>query len=217
VTAAPDLAVPASRGALYYVIGAFTAPHSRVRELMAELRLKSLAWQIVLFCAAISAASGIASNYFDHKYRGGVSYILPPDYPVADTLIWGAIEFLIFIAGFPVARFLWSYLFGYRDEERGVWAASAMAMCPLIILDPLLEIISFFTGSDEETSLYLLVFVAYAFVSAAITALYYTAALAISYLRAAALAFASMLIYLLAAIVLTTVIILLPSFLFPPV
>lgn len=214
---APEFAVSASRSALYYVIGAFTAPYSRVRELMAEPRLKSLAWQIVLFSAVISAASGIASNYFEHKYGGGVSYILPADYPVADTLIWAAIEFSIFIAGFPVAKFLWSYLFGYRDEAKGVWAASAMAMCPLIILDPLLEVFSFFAGSDEETFSYLLVFVAYAFVCATITALYYAAALAISYMRAAAFAFAGMLIYIIAAIILTTVIILLPSFLFPPV
>lgn len=199
MTAAPELVVSASRGAPYYVIGAFTAPYSRVRELRAEPQLASLAWQIVVFSAIISAGAGMAADHL-LGIRVTETFILPIEYAFGDVLLGGAIECLIFAACFFLTVLLWTYLFGYRDRREGVWAASAMATCPAMFFSPALSIgqlvvgIGFF-GLAVTAMTYLLV-------STAIGAIYYQAALVISYLRAACLLLMSTLIYFVGMILL---------------
>lgn len=191
MTAAPGLAVPSARGALHYVIGAFTAPNARVRELMAEPGLRNLAWLIVLFGAVVSAGAGMAADHL-LGIRVAESLVFPVEYAFGDVLFNAAMECLIFGAGFLLTVLLWCYLFGYRDRKDGVWAASAMTTCPAMLFGPAISIGQVVVGAGffglAVTAL------AYLVVSASIGAIYYRSALAISYPRAACLLLLSTLI-----------------------
>lgn len=191
MTAAPELAVSPSRGAPYYVIGAFTAPHARVRELMAEPGLRNLAWLIVLFSAVVSAGAGMVADHL-LGLRISESLVFPVEYAFGDVLFNAAMECLIFGACFLLTVLLWSYLFGYRDRKDGVWAASAMATCPAMLFSPALSFGQLVVGIGffglAVTAL------AYLVVSASVGAIYYRAALVISYLRAVSLLLLSTLI-----------------------
>ena len=192
MTGAPGLAVPSPRGALHYVIGAFTAPNARVRELMAEPGLRNLAWLIVLFSAVVSAGAGMVADHL-LGLRISESLVFPVDYDFGDVLFNAAMECLIFGAGFLLTILVWSYLFGYRDRKDAVWAASALAACPAMLFGPALSVGQLVVGAGffglAASAL------AYLVVSASVGAIYYRAALAISYLRAACLQLLSTLIY----------------------
>lgn len=195
MTATPELFAAAPRHAFYYVVGAFSAPRLRVMELTTELGLKSLAWQIVLFSALLRAMAVFAGDFLGSTE----TVFLPAGYATGDLLIGVAIEFAIAVAGFAAAIFLWRHLFGYRDRTRGVWAASAMAACPAIILSVLLEIIYFATETNEP---YYAGIVALAFllISAMLAGIYYSAALGLSYARATILSIVGTTFYFIAEI-----------------
>ncbi len=199
MTAAPDLAVPASRGALYYVIGAFTAPQSRARELMADPQLTSLAWQIVVFSAVVSVIAGTTVRHI-LGIDNAATVFLPAEYALGDMFLKGALACLIFVASFLLTILLWSYLFGYRDQKEGVWAASAMAGCPTMVLSPLFSIGVGSTGQGLSEALGPAL--AYLLISALIVAIYYRATLVISYIRAVCLILLNSLIYVVGTIVL---------------
>ncbi len=196
---APELVVSASRGALYYVIGAFTAPQSRARELMAEPRLTSLAWQIVVFSAVVSVIAGTTVRHI-LGIDNTATVFLPAEYAFADIFLKGMLACLIFVASFLLTILLWSYLFGYREQKEGVWAASAMAVCPTMVLSPLLSIVVGATGQGFVEALGPTL--AYALVSALIVATYYRATLVISYIRAVCFTLLNMLISVVGTIVL---------------
>lgn len=202
MTAAPEFVVSASRGALYYAIGAFTAPQSRARELMAEPRLTSLAWQIVLFSAVISAGATSATDYLLGTGKSATT-LLPAQYAFGEMLLWGAIACVIFVVSFFLTILLWSYLFGYRDQKQGLWAASAMASCPLIFLSPALSV--GLSAAGEGVSVASAVGAAYTLVSALILAIYYRATLVISYVRAVCLLALNTLLFFVGLMVLVLV------------
>lgn len=199
MSAAPELAVSAPRGAPYYVIGAFAAPHARARELMAEPRLTSLAWQVVLFSAVVSVIAGSTVRHILGIANSAPAF-LPAEYAFTDMLLKGALACLIFVASFLLSVFLWSYLFGYRDQKQGVWAASALATCPTMVLSPLFSIGVGAMGQGFYEALGPTL--VYALISALIAAIYYRATLIISYIRAVCLILLNSLIFIVGTIVL---------------
>src|SRR4029079_9337386 len=134
-----ELALAPQRNFLSYIVGALSAPRASVRQLAAEAALRALAWQLVVVSAMVSVSATILTDAYSYANQEGETYLLPADYAIADSLLWAAIEFSILLASFPLMRFLWSYLFGFREEARAVWAAAAMLTCPAIILNPLQE------------------------------------------------------------------------------
>lgn len=202
MTTAPELIVSTPRGAPYYVIGAFTEPHVRVRELMAEPQLRSLAWRIVLFSAVVGAVAGLVLIELVRDDKSATTF-LPVEYAFGDMLLRGAVGLLAFVVSFILTILLWSYLFRYRDQKDGVWAASAMATCPSMILNPALSAGLFVAGDGSFVSLAIVS--AYAFVISLILAIYYRATLVISYARAVCLQLLSSLIFFVGLIVLVLV------------
>ena len=195
-----ELALASQSSLLSYIVGSVTAPRATVRQLMAEPQLKSVVWRLVLVSAAVSAAATILAGLYEYLYRSFEPVLLPSDYPVADIFLWGVIELGLFIGSFLLIRFLWAYLFGYRNETIAIWAAAAMSCCLLMILDPLLEI-AWLVQGDPDTASTFMVFGAYLLVFLLIVAIYFSAALVISYLKAVALALCALLVDLFAVTV----------------
>lgn len=184
-------------GLLHYVIGAFSSPRSRVKELAVDPRLKAIAWQAVLISGAMSALATAVSNYYARNNPGNGTFFLPENSPISEMIFWGGVEFAIILASFLFTLFLWSHLFGYREEKNAVWAAAALSCCPAIILDPLLEV-THFAINDELA--YWAIFGAYLLIAVSIAAVYFSAALAIPYMKAAALTLCNLAIFFIAVI-----------------
>lgn len=209
MTVTSELVTPAPRSVLYYVIGAFSAPRLHVRELVAEPRLKSLGWQIVLFSALISTIAAYAGEFLGYQDSAAESLLFPGGHATSDLLVGAAMEFAISLAYFAAAVLLWRYLFGYRNQAREIWAASAMASCPAIFLSVLLQ--ATYLATDIDDRFYVgIASLGYFLIGAMLAALYYSGALAISYRRAAVLSVASMALYFMMVVIAILAIFIIP-------
>lgn len=199
-----EIAVALQPSLLSYIVGSVTVPRATVRQLMADPQLKSVGWQLVLIAATVSTLSGVFAGLYEYLYNKDSfeTTFFPADYPLADTLLWSAIGFGLFIFSFLLIRFLWSYLFGYRDAPKAVWAAAVMSCCPLIILDPLFELVMLTQAANADAVSVFTVSGAYLLIFSLFAAAYFSAALVISILKAFVLFVCAALIAIVAVVAL---------------
>lgn len=113
----------------YYAWGALVAPRATAREMVSEPDLRRLAWTIAIVSSLMLGLLSVVDEAwlirFAPERSEGVflSTDSPPGAKIATSFLF---MFLVSIAFFAGAVFLWKHLFGFREKTGENFAATGL-------------------------------------------------------------------------------------------
>jgi hypothetical protein len=197
-------------GIWWYGVNSLFAPRTAARRLLADDRLPAIAWQLVwMGLAALFLASFLVNALADHVFPALMSKS-PPMLAsgLAGRLIEAVAYAIVTLIAFRIAMYLWSNVLKYNEPPHGVLAATSLTIAVMLLLSPVQEVL-YIAAANASSSVETLAFLGNFVFIIALTTVYYSEALRISYGRA----FALNLIVVVLAILLLGLLLALASFL----